>query len=242
MAGGKDRNDDISPAIAEAAYKTRLGHLKRAQEHSGKGEVSKAVEHYLTYLKALSMYFGIEESKLSPKLFDPKNIAEQLLISQVYWDLAKAYDRNPKTIKEANRCLNQFVKFSVGFKYQRVNADTVRKYLRKNQCRNPEIFRETYERIRVTSKACYIATHCYGEDNYRLTILRDFRDDIEKTVTGKLLVETYYTFSPKFIAIISKFPQIDRRFQAFVFKPFIELIIRLITKQRHNEQNKNTRS
>ena len=218
-------DEELSPQMAEAAYKTRLTHLKRAQEHSAKGEVAKSVEHYLTYLKALSVYFRVSEDKLSPKLFDSKNITEQLLISQVYWDLAKAYDRNPKTVKEAMRCLNQFVKFSVGFKYQRVNADIVRKHLRKKLARNPQIFKETYERVKVTSKACYIATHCYGANHHKVDYLRNFRDDIELTYPGEIFTKVYYFISPKLVKTLKAIPLLDSVLTKIILKPLIEVFI-----------------
>ena len=64
------KEERLSNELKKAAYATRLGHLRRGQEHAAKNEISKAVENYLTYLKALETYFSVKEENLSPKLFD----------------------------------------------------------------------------------------------------------------------------------------------------------------------------
>lgn len=236
MSDPTSKEERLSNELKKAAYATRLGHLRRGQEHAAKNEVSKAVENYLTYLKALETYFSVKEENLSPKLFDKKkDLTELLLISHVYWDLAKAYDKNPKTVKESNRCLNQFVKFSIGFKYQRLNSDILRKYIKKKIPRNENIFKDAYDKIRVSSKGCYIATHCYGEEHPIVASLREIRTNHIESFAFRKFCNLYYLISPRIIFIAKKFPSFDRLFQRTVFKPLISIFLKIFSENSHKK-------
>lgn len=222
MSDGQTKEERLSNELKKAAYATRLGHLRRGQEHAAKNEISKAVENYLTYLKALETYFEVEEKNLSPRLFDKKkDLTELLLISHVYWDLAKAYDKNPKTIGESNRCLNQFVKFSIGFKYQRLNSDILRKYIKKKVPRNENIFKDAYEKIRVSSKGCYIATHCYHEEHPLVEELRELRAHFINHYIFRKFCVAYYHISPLIIKFVNKKPFLNRFVKNSIFLPLI---------------------
>ncbi|MGB0453629.1 MAG: hypothetical protein ACPGJV_07925 [Bacteriovoracaceae bacterium] len=237
MVTSKEREEKLSKEIIRAAYQTRLGHLRRGQEHAAKNEISKSVENYLTYLKALETYFEVKEENLSPKLFDKqKDLTELLLISHVYWDLAKAYDKNPKTINEARRCLNQFVKFSIGFKYQRLNSDIIRKYIKKRLPRNVGIFKETYEKLRVASKGCYVATYCFGETSPEVIALRGFRTTKIDSKIWRKLFNAYYFVSPLLIRCNDLFKPLSSMTKRFLFIPMIRIILRHITGKK-NEAN-----
>lgn len=226
MSDPTSKEERLSNELKKAAYATRLGHLRRGQEHAAKNEISKAVENYLTYLKALETYFSVKEENLSPKLFDKKkDLTELLLISHVYWDLAKAYDKNPKTVKESNRCLNQFVKFSIGFKYQRLNSDILRKYIKNKIPRNESIFKDAYDKIRVSSKGCYIATHVYNEEHPIVSELRDIRSSMIDSVLFRNFCKVYYEISPIFISFAKKSYLLDRMIKKFIFTPLIHIFL-----------------
>lgn len=226
------KEERLSNELKKAAYATRLGHLRRGQEHAAKNEISKAVENYLTYLKALETFFTVKEENLSPKLFDKKkDLTELLLISHVYWDLAKAYDKNPKTVKESNRCLNQFVKFSIGFKYQRLNSDILRKYIKKKIPRNEQIFKDAYDKIRVSSKGCYIATHCYGEQHPITSRLRDIRNENIDSYLFRKFCNCYYGLSPLFLKVVAKLPFLNYPTRQLLFKPMIHGFLLLFSKR-----------
>jgi hypothetical protein len=227
------KEERLSNELKKAAYATRLGHLRRGQEHAAKNEISKAVENYLTYLKALETYFSVKEENLSPKLFDKKkDLTELLLISHVYWDLAKAYDKNPKTVKESNRCLNQFVKFSIGFKYQRLNSDILRKYIKKKIPRNDNIFKDAYDKIRVSSKGCYIATHCYHEDHYIVEQLRNIRANLIHSKVFRTFCKVYYYTSPLLIRFGQKNKTLNTFFKRFIFLPLIHIFLKIFKSKR----------
>lgn len=188
-------------------FQERLKYLKRGQEYNKADDIPKAVECYSQYLNCLATYFEVDEKKLSPTLFDPeKDVAEMLLISHVYWDLSKAYDRSPNLRIESVRCLDQFVKFTIGFKYQYVNARMLKNFIRKRLAHNPKAFKQAYERIQVESKKCYVATYAFGEDHYVTNDLRLFRNRMINRRLGSEFIDLYYQYSPKYIKFCQKLP------------------------------------
>lgn len=188
-----EKEDKIQKEIVAKTYRDRLKLLKKAQEFSAADEIPKAVELYGQYLNALALYYRVDESKLSPKLFDPeKDIAELFLISHAYWDLAKAYDRSPNLHLESLRCLEQFVNFTVGFKYQYANSRTIKTFIRKRLAHNPAAFKQAYERIQVESKGCFISTDLYGEAHPITQELRSWKFAIQQKPIGLLFVKFYY--------------------------------------------------
>lgn len=192
MPTNNKENEDKPEAIPKS-YRERLKFLRKAQEYSAADEIPKAVENYSQYLNALAHFFKVDESKLDPQMFDQeKDLAELFLISHAYWDLAKAYDRSPNLHLESIRCLDQFVKFTIGYKYQYVNARTIKAFIKKRLAHNPKAFKEAYERIHIESKGCFIATDIYGPDDYRLTELRVFKKQIQKFSFGRKFIKFYY--------------------------------------------------
>lgn len=193
MAGKKAKEGEEKPEAVPKVYQERLKLLKKAQEYSAADEIPKAVELYSQYLNALALYFKVDESKLDPKMFNPeKDMAELFLISHAYWDLAKAYDRSPNLHLESIRCLDQFVKFTIGYKYQYVNARTLRAFIRKRLAHNPKAFKQAYERIQVESKGCFISTDVLGGHHPQTNALRDFKLSIQKSFLGLSFIKIYY--------------------------------------------------
>lgn len=207
-------------------YRDRLQVLKQAQEYSSKDDIPRAVNSYLKYLDALAGYYQTTEDRLNPKLFENQNgAAEILLVSQVYWDLAKAFDRAPNLQKECKRCLDQFALFSLGFKFQFVNSEMLRKYLKKGSCYNPKVFQLTYDKIRVQSKKCYVATHAFGEYHHHTNTLRRFKTWMLKYNFGHIFVEFYYRTSPHFVAYLERHP-----IQAKLVNPLLKFPLSLFAK------------
>lgn len=211
---------------AKKNHRERLKYLRKGQESYQAKEVSKAVQYYATYLKSLSEYFNVTENKLDPKLFDPhKDKAELLLISQVYWDLSKAYDRSPGLQSECIRCLSQFVKFTIGFKHQHINAQLLKKYLRQNKTVNQASFKASLAKIVVDSKKCYIATFAFGEKSLVTNDLRFFKEKVlNKSGFGRFIIEQYYQFSPDLILYCKKNKQTGRLITLLIFKPVISTL------------------
>lgn len=211
------------------AYRERLKALKQARQYSVAGDIPKAVERYSTYLHTLASYFGVSEDKLSPSFFDTeKEISELLLISHAYWDLSKAYDRSPNLHKESIRCLDQFVKFTNGFKYQHINAQMLRKFIKRKQAHNIKAFQSAYTKIQVDSKGCFIATYSYGTDHVVTNDLRKFKQTLLNYSFGFKFVETYYNTSPKVINILERSGLIGRLLNIVVIRPVLLLISKTV--------------
>lgn len=222
----KDLMDEKKREQIVELYRTRLNHLKRAQAFAKEDKMNLAVDSYNKYLGILALYFDVNEDKLSPSMFDPeKDMTELLLISHAYWDLAKAYDRSPTLQRECLRCLEQFMKFSIGYKYQHVNAQIVRKFNQKKQAHNPKAFEAAYHKIQISSKKCYIATECFGEVDHRTVALRSFKVTLSQYELGKDFIDWYYSFSPKLIENLNSFPKLNFLFKTFLAKPTLSVLV-----------------
>lgn len=225
----KDLKDEKKREQIVELYRTRLTHLKRAQALVKDDRMAQAVESYTKYLGILALYFDTTEDRLSPTLFDPeKDVTELLLISHAYWDLAKAFDRSPNLQRECLRCLDQFVKFSIGFKYQHVNAQIIRKFNNKKQAHNPKAFDSAYQKIQISSKKCYIATMCFGFEDERTEVLRKFKLKISPYDFGRDFIDTYYRFSPSLVDFINRSPVFGKSIEAFFIKPILKLLVKIL--------------
>ena len=226
----ENSEEEKRPENIVAAYNDRLKVLRHAQEYSQKGEIPKAVEKYNLYLGTLAAYMKVNESDLKPALFDrKKDMTEMLLVSHAYWDLAKSYDRSPRLQKESIRCLNQFVVFSLGFKYQHVNAQMLKKALRQKGLHNKKAFQQAFDRLNVESKACYLATYSYPENQYDvLTNLRFFKDKISSHKAGKSFIFYYYLLSPKLIKLLNRNVVAKVLINDLLAKPFIRILSSVI--------------
>lgn len=224
----KDQREERQKEHQAEMFRSRLKYLKQAQSLYREEKVSLAIDNYYKYLAVLANNNNTTEDHLSPTMFDPeKDVSELLLISHVYWDLAKAFDRSPHHQRECLRCLDQFVKFSIGFKYQHVNAQIIRKFNNKKMAHNYKAFEQAYTKIHVASKKCYIATALYGEEHLITTDLRLFKERIQKNSFGLSFIKFYYRYSPLLIEKSEQSKVLKSAFYCF-FKPIIYLIHRVI--------------
>ena len=230
----EDNNEDKTeekqrPEAVLNAYKDRLKSLKQARQYYAQGDIPKAVERYSTYLNVLSSYFGVTEDKLTPNFFDTeKEISELLLISQAYWDLSKAYDRSPNLHKESLRCLEQFVKFTNGFKYQHINAQMLRKFIKRKQAHNLKAFQNAYTKIQVESKGCFIASYSFGTNHEVTNQLRVFKKRILPYRAGLKFVETYYNYSPSIVNLFESSGKLGRVVNRLILKPALFLFAKMV--------------
>lgn len=235
----KELNDEKKREQITALYRTRLSHLKRAQLLVREDKMALAVDSYTKYLGILALYFDTTEEKLNPSLFDAtKDVTELLLISSAYWDLAKAFDRSPNLQRDCLRCLDQFVKFSIGFKYQHVNAQIIRKFNNKKQAHNPKAFEAAYHRMQVSSKKCYIATSCFGENDSRTQALRFFKFKIANYKIGLDFIDFYYLVSPSIVFFFDMHPKTKWLCETFIIKPPLNVFTFLIGLYVHHNQTR----
>lgn len=225
----KDLKDEKKREQIIELYRTRLTHLKRAQALVRDDRMAAAVESYTKYLGILALYFDTSEDRLTPSLFDAeKDVTELLLISHAYWDLAKAFDRSPNLQRDCFRCLEQFIKFSIGFKYQHVNAQIIRKFNNKKQAHNPKAFEMAYQKIQISSKKCYIATSCFGDQDYRTQTLRQFKLTIAPYELGRDFIDSYYQISPLVVTFFNSHPFVKWLSENLLIKPILTTFIFLI--------------
>ena len=136
--------------------------------------------------------------------------------------MAKIYDKNPNLYKESVRCLNQFVKFTVGFKYHFVNSEMLRKYIKSKGCNNMEAFKKVYMEIREKSGACYVSSYCFSDFHPVTRDLRRFRMVLKAHPTGQKFVDFYYAVSPVIVSFCQKNPLFG-----FFFKALTSPILRV---------------
>ena len=98
---GQALRDRIQAQIDQAAEAHRRELFRHRIELARGGvrsyalrRIPEAVRAFSTYIQILEDWKKVPEGGLTPALFDPKDdAAELLLISGVYWDLVKLYDR-----------------------------------------------------------------------------------------------------------------------------------------------------
>ena len=233
----KELKDDRKREQVVELYRTRLAHLKRAQAFIKEDRMAQGVDSYNKYLGILALYFDTTEDRLSPTLFDAeKDMTELLLISHAYWDLAKAYDRSPNLQRDCFRCLEQFTKFSIGFKYQHVNAQIIRKFNNKKQAHNLKAFEAAYQKIQISAKRCYVATMCFGFEHEKTETLRHFKLKIAKYNLGLDFIDFYYAHSPALVNYLEARPAAKNLFNTFIARPLLSTFIFFIRPYVHNQK------
>lgn len=229
----KELKDEKKREQVIELYRTRLTHLKHAQAFVKEDRMAQAVDSYNKYLGILALFFDTTEDRLTPTLFDSKkDMTELLLISHAYWDLAKAYDRSPNLQRECFRCLEQFTKFSIGFNYQHVNAQIIRKFNNKKQAHNLKAFEAAYQKIQISSKRCYVATMCFGFDHSKTEELRHFKLKIAQHELGLDFIDLYYRLSPVLVNFLETKPM-TKFFFNLITKPTLSTFIFLIRPYVH---------
>lgn len=199
-------------AILKHKYDTRITNVKIGKHAFAKGDFLTAIRKYTEYLEVVAEVNkipGIYE--LHPGHFDKnKDITEMLMISNLYFELAKVYDATGKFQDDLSKCLDQFVLFSANQPFQVVNSEMCRKHLRKFKFKNHDLFFKAYQQIFVKSRKCYVATHCFGETHPTTENLRRFRMVLLGHSAGQSFVRAYYLHSPRFVLWLDKHPRLAR--------------------------------
>ena len=135
----------------------------------------------------------MESSPLNPN----SDAAEMLMLTGVFWDLAKIYDKyKSKDLSKLKYFLDKFVLFSKGTSYQRLSQEMLRKFLTNDNPNHRSQFKDAY--VSLGGGRCFVATaveeHC--EANTVVTLKR-FRDEVlSKSVFGRGFTRIYYKISP----------------------------------------------
>ncbi len=183
-----------------ARYAQRITLVKLGKEAYNNQNFMQAIKQYNGYLKILAEVKEVSENLLNPDLFDKeKDMSELMLISHLFFDLARIYDNAPNLEMEFQRCLQKFIDFTVNSKYQVFNGEMLRKYLRRKQVRHKKDFDAAYKKIFISSKKCFIATYCYGEEHPITVNLRLFKNKLIQFPFGVSLVRLYYLYSSSWV-------------------------------------------
>jgi len=193
---------------------------------------------FVTATRKYNEYLGIiadiqEKSSifhLAPEKFDKtREVTEMLFISQIYWELARVYEMTPKLQEGFHKSLDQFVRFTINQPYQVLNAEMLRKYIKKNKYRSKQIvaLEKAYAKIFVQSKKCFIATHTFGENHPITNELRHFKAWLLSKKYGQHLVASYYRFSSPLVDFLDQSPKFSLFFK-FVTAPLLFTFSKLI--------------
>ncbi len=215
-------------------YQQRISVAKQGKIAMEANDFLNAIKCYNTYFKIIADVKEVSDKRINPGLFSPDTeLSEMMLISHIYWDLAKIYDRTPHLAKEFSRCLSQFSSFTIGHPYQIVNSEMLRRYIRSGKALNKKEFQDTYQRIYVNSKKCYIATHCFGPEHQYTNTIRAIKPILFKTYMGHAFVDSYYRLSPFLVGFLKKHPYIDVFFTKLFARPVLTLFSKIVNRFRN---------
>lgn len=210
---------------------TRITTAKIGKEALDNGDYGTALKKFIDYLsviaesKQVSGIYSIRIVHFNPQ----KDLTEMLMMSHIYFEMARLYDAVPKFHEESKKCLDQFVHFSANQPYQVVNSEMVRKYLKKSQFKNQEAFRNAYQQIYVQSKKCYVVTFCYGNDHQVTSDFRLLKDWILRQSWGFSFVRNYYRFSSVAVERYSE-SKIVNYFSRLCIKPTLLFLSKTLLK------------
>lgn len=231
MAKGKDERlsgarRKIQAAMEQAEHDHRLKLLRHRIELANMGvrsyeahKITDAVRSFQSYLRILEDWKGVREGSLSPGLFEKKeDVAELLLISGVYWDLAKMFDKTTSAEKQKDfhHYLEKFVIFTKGQPFQALCAETLRRYIATNKPTHMLAFKNAYKVIQTTN--CFIATSLVDVTKVEtLPRLRGFRDEtLLGCRSGQSFVRWYYRYGPAIARVVDRAPITARKALALI--------------------------
>jgi hypothetical protein len=195
----KKRPENERSIVLNHRFEHRITVARFGKESMDAGNYANALLKYNEYFRIMADVKQVKDAySLTPKNFDPKkDLSEMLMMSHLYFEMARIYDASPRFTEEAKKCVDQFVLFSIDQPYQVINSELARKSLRKRSFKNPKFFRDAYEQIFVKSKRCYIVTFCYGDTHPITNQYRQLKDLLLEYKAGQELVRIYYSHSSR---------------------------------------------
>lgn len=230
-SGKQAREERERFLILKHKFENRITIAKHGKEFLDAGDYANSLAKFTEYMQIMADVKQVKDFYgLRPGHFDPKkDITEMLMISHVYFEMARIYDAVPKFAEDSKKCLEQFVVFSANQPYQVVNSEMIRKYLKKASFKHHDVFRHAYEQIYVQSKKCYVVTFCYGNEHQVTDDYRKLKDWLLESRTGCEIVRHYYKFSSVAVARWEKNPVMHIT-ATFVIKPALVLFSKTFLK------------
>lgn len=185
-------------------WSRRVELVKNGVKAVHKKDYNSALRYFKEYLGILETHYRVPTNGLTPTLFNSKKEAgDILLLSGIYWDMAKIYDMVAGKTPELQQCLNKYVEFSIGRPHHVMSSETVRKYIKTDKCKNKAIFESAHLTLRSTMKKCFIASAVYGPDSFEVSVLQKYRDQkLSKYYLGKTFIKFYYFISPYLLKVM----------------------------------------
>ncbi len=221
------REEKEKATILRHKYENRVTIAKFGKESFDAGDYANAVKKYTEYLEVLAEALEFKDIySISKDKFDPKSeLTEMLMLSHIYFELARIYDSNDMFHDESRKCLDRFVHFSTNQPYQVLNSELIRKYIKKSRLHLSSDFQNSYHQIYIQSKKCFVVTHCYGEHHQITQEFRSFKDWMLDYSLGQKFVHYYYSYSPKMIEWCDTHQKISN----FLLFP-VKITLRLVAK------------
>ncbi len=192
----------------------RLTQAKLGIHYFNSHDYRQAVLSFLQYLRSLEGIKGVKEGNLHPSQFDRKeDLSELILISGVYWDLVKVYDRDKKSKEKYalfKKYLNQFVAFSKGMPFEPLSSESLRKYIRNDKPVHAKDFKMAYQAM--TGSKCFVVSSLLDlVDRETLEFWRNWRDQVlSRSWGGRGVIWIYYRVGPFLAAVLNRSPRFLR--------------------------------
>jgi len=238
----KEQEQKEQDIVLTHRYQNRITVVRFGKECLDADNYTAALSRFIEYLEILKDVKHLESYfQLSPKQFEQKSdLTELLLISNVFFEMSRIYDVAPKFKDELQKCLNQYIQFTVNQPFQHANSEQLRKHIKNGKLRNPELFRYAYNQIQTESKKCYVATLCFGDSHPVTNDLRQFKKVLCTTRLGLYGVDFYYRLSTKLVQIC-EYNRLTKLVSLSLLKPIILLVsktlVPLIMKTCRSSRN-----
>ncbi|MES2528335.1 MAG: hypothetical protein V4598_14710 [Bdellovibrionota bacterium] len=232
MKSGKTaREEREKRLILKHKFENRITVARFGNESRGLKDFAGAIRKFTDYLQVMAEVKGVQDIyAIKPQHFDTKkDVTEMLMISHIYFEMAKMYDAVPKFHDESKRCLDQFVLFSVNQPFQVINSELMRKHLKKTLFKNHEAFRNAYIQIFVQSKKCYVVTFCLGTHHPVTQEFRALKDVMLEYRLGQEMVRLYYQFSSVAVLRWEKRP-VAKLAGKWLMRPILVLLSKTILR------------
>lgn len=215
--------------IFKHKFENRITIAKFGKQALDAGDYGTAIQRFVEYMEIMAEFKKTKDFfSLKVSQFDSKSeLTEMLMMSHIYFEMARVYDAVPKFQEESKRCLDQFVAFSTNQPYQVVNSELIRKHMKKSAFKKPEVFLNAHRQIYVQSKKCYVVTFCYGNDHQMTHEYRLFKDWLLDYSLGQELVRIYYKYSSVMVGNWEKRPSMHLASKILV-RPLLVLFSKTI--------------
>ncbi len=197
---------------AEAERKRKLAGQRLTLARNGvqafqRNDMGTAIKSFITYLRIMEDSKGVDQGGLTPQHFDvKKDISELVMISGIYWDLVKIYDKVTVENDDFQQFMRKYIQFTKGMPFQAVCAESLRKFISNGKPKHPAEFKAAYKILAVSR--CFVATSLVDViDGQTLLTLRRFRDEVlAQKSWGRSFILWYYRNGPKIAEKLDCFP------------------------------------